>query len=152
MKPIESIRSEIFRISLFLVLLSGFISPVGIDASEVARIGACDYPPYEFAYPEDDKRGFDVEVAEAAFQRVGIDTVFEFYPWARAIQMAMDGELTAVLSCVDKPKRREFFIMSDPISVSTRVSIVRKEYDGPPLNSLMVSLKGLILTAQPVLD
>jgi len=118
-----------------LVLLSNFITPIGAEASDVARITACDYPPYEFEHPDGDKRGFDVEVVEEAFRRVGLPAVFEFYPWARALQMTKDGEVTALLSCVDTLERRSFLIMSEPISASTRIFLVRKEYDGPSFTS-----------------
>ena len=91
---------------LILVLLSNFITPIGIEASDVARITACDYPLYGFEHPDGDKRGFDVEVVEEAFQQMGLTAVFEFYPWARALQMTKDGEVTALLYCIDTPERR----------------------------------------------
>jgi len=111
-------------------------------ASETVRIAACDFPPYEFEHPVGDKRGFDVEVVEEAFRREGVTAVFEFYPWARALKMTKDGEVTAVLSCIDTQKRRAFLNISEPISFSTIVFLVRKEYKGPPLTSFE-NLRGL---------
>ena len=73
---------------------------------------------------------------------ISIFWIFEFYPWARTLEMAKDGEVAAMLSCADTQKRREILIMSEPISSSTRVFLVRKDYKGPPLISFD-DLRGL---------
>jgi len=132
-------RKLTFLIVVMLALLLMFTQS---EASETVRIAACDFPPYEFEHPVGELRGFDVEVVEEAFRREGITAVFEFYPWARALKMAKDGEVAALLSCTDTQKRREFLIMSEPISSSTGVFLVRKDYKGPPLTSFD-DLRGL---------
>ena len=132
-------RKLAFLIVATLTLLLMFTQS---RAAETVRLVACNFPPYEFEHPVGDKRGFDVEVVEEAFQREDITAVFEFYPWARTLKMTKDGEATAVFSCSNTQKRREFLIMSEPISFSTRVFLVRKDYKGPPLSSFD-DLRGL---------
>ncbi|MBW2005175.1 MAG: amino acid ABC transporter substrate-binding protein [Deltaproteobacteria bacterium] len=132
-------RKLAFLIVAILTLLLMFTQS---EASETVRLVACNFPPYEFEHPDGELRGFDVEVVEEAFQREGITAVFEFYPWARALKMAKDGEVTAVVSCTDTQKRRAFLIMSDIISSSRRVFLVRKDYKGPLLTSFD-DLRGL---------
>ena len=123
------------KLAFLILFISGLLMLTQSEASETVRLVACNFPPYEFEHPVGELRGFDVEVIEEAFQREGITAVFEFYPWARALKMTKDGEATAVFSCIDTQKRRAFLIVSEPISFSTRVFLVRKDYKGPPLTS-----------------
>ena len=134
------------KLAFLILFISGLLMLTQSEASETVRLVACNFPPYEFEHPVGELRGFDVEVVEEAFRREGITAVFEFYPWARALEMAKDGEVTALVSCVDTQKRREILIMSEPISFSTRVFLVRKDYKGPPLTSFD-DLRGLMVGA-----
>ncbi len=130
------------RLAFLILFISSLLMITQSRASETVRVVACDFPPYEFEHPVGELRGFDVEVVEEVFRREGITAVFEFYPWARAVKMAKDGEATAVLSCMATQKRRAILIVSEPISFSTIVFLVRKDYKGPPLTSFE-NLRGL---------
>ncbi len=98
--------------------------------AESVVISATDYPPYEFANPEGGLRGFDVEVTEAAFERVGFSSEFKFFPWKRALEMTRQGNFTGILSCNYNDKRAQTFFFSTPISRSTDGYFVRKDHKG----------------------
>ena len=110
--------------------------------AQMLRIGATHYPPYEFEQPSDGRRGFDAEVVEEAFQRAGLAVRFEFYPWARALEMAKEGTLQGLITCRKTSERNEFFLFSDVLSTSIRIFLLRKDYDGPPLRQL-ADIKGM---------
>ncbi len=120
----------------FLLLAEALGISISGAAGETVLITATDFPPYEFETPENGLRGFDVEVAETAFSRVGIQAEFAFYPWTRAIQMGIDGKAGGVLTCAKNPDRKHVFIFSDPISKMTDIFLVRKDYNGPPIRNI----------------
>lgn len=115
----------------FSCMLGG-IQPVYAD-SPVLEIVACDYPPYEFATPENGLRGFDVDVVEEALRRAGYDTSFVFYPWARAYRMTVEGKAFAALTCSYKPEREIDLLYTKPISLMTDIYGVRSDYSGKPV-------------------
>jgi polar amino acid transport system substrate-binding protein len=104
-----------------------------IEKKEILIVGV-NYPPYEFEFPKDDLKGFDVEVTEEAFRRAGIKVRFEFYPWKRAMQMVKEGKVVASITCAKMPGRESFIKFSDPISSMTDIFLVRKDYKGPEIN------------------
>jgi len=110
--------------------------------AEIIVLSATDFPPYEFENPKDGLRGFDVEVVEAAFQRVQIASEFVFLPWKRALEKTKLGMFTGIFSCSHRPDREEHFIFSDMISSSTHGFIVRQDFDGFEPSSLQEA-KGL---------
>jgi len=93
------------------------------------KIVVSDYPPYEFAEPVDGLKGFDVEVLEAAFDRVQVNITIEFMPWKRAKYMTARGEVPAAFSCARDAEREKVFYFSDIISGLTHGLFVRKDFD-----------------------
>lgn len=121
--------------AFFLVLLIQPGAQARNAVPEEVLIVATDYPPYEFQYPENGLKGFDVEVAVEAFKRAGIKARVEFYPWARALEMIRRGEADAVLSCANVPSRDDFILLSDSIITVTGIFLVNKNYTGPPIHN-----------------
>lgn len=119
-------------------------------------IHAVNYPPYEIEQPTaDGLRGFDVEVATAAFERVGYALNVEFLPWKRIIAMARTGETLAVLSCGVAKDRNQYINYSDPISTTSRTYAAPLDYDGKKPQTIgdgkgakVVSVSGYILTKE----
>ncbi len=120
----QKLQTSLLTLPVILLLLSNTLR------AETILISATDFPPYEFAQPKDGLRGFDVEVVEAAFDRVGIDTNFSFFPWKRAVAQAKLGLNTGLLSCSYLPERDEYFVFSDPISEASHAFFLRKNFEG----------------------
>lgn len=108
--------------------LSFMFTSSGALRAETVVLAATDWPPYEFAKPEDGLRGFDVEVVEAAFNRVQIFTEFEFFPWKRALEMTKRGLYSGIITCSYRPEREEFILYSDQLSQSTYSFFVRRDF------------------------
>ena len=113
------------------------------------RILAVHYPPYEFENPVDGLKGFDVEVVEEAFMRIGKIAQVEFLPWSRAVEIVFAGQALGLLSCAKNVARDPYIYYSDPISFSSAGYFYRKDMPEPGYNSLE-ELRGKKVTA--VLD
>ncbi len=92
---------------------------------------AVDYPPYDIEKPTDGRRGFDVEVVEEVFRRLGIEGRVEFTPWKRALTLAESGEAAGVVSCADVPDRRSFLAVSDVLSTATPAFVLPTRHASP---------------------
>lgn len=84
----------------------------------------------------------DVEVTLAAFNHAGIKGEIRFFTWSRCLEEIQAGRATAILEIADVPIRREHFLVSHPLSRSTSVFLVRKDYNGPPI-TVPEMLRGL---------
>ncbi|WP_343565538.1 substrate-binding periplasmic protein [Kiloniella sp. b19] len=78
-------------------------------------IYAVHFPPYSI-FENETVDGQDVETVSAAFEAVGIEVVYRTLPWNRAYNLAVQGKIPALLSCLSNKEREEFFWISDPIS------------------------------------
>ncbi|OMH31701.1 ABC transporter substrate-binding protein [Motiliproteus sp. MSK22-1] len=113
------------------------------------RILAVHYPPYEFENPVDGLKGFDVEVVEEAFMRLGKTARVEFLPWARAVEIVFSGQALGLLSCARNVARDPHLYYSDPISSSSAGYFFRRNMPDPGFKSLE-ELRGEKITS--VLD
>lgn len=121
-----------------VLLLSAFslLSSFSFAQEKSLNILAVHFPPYEFETPVDGLRGFDIEVVEAAYQRVGISIKFEFLPWPRAVELAYSGKAFALLSCAWNKKRGQHLFFSNEISSATHGYFFRKGGKIPTFTSL----------------
>ena len=74
-------------------------------------------------------RGFDFEVATAAFELLGYEVDIEFLPWKRALAYARLGKVAGILTCAYTKERAEFMAFSDPISVFINGFYARKGHN-----------------------
>lgn len=119
-----------------IVAITCFISLSVRAGEKTLKIMAVHFPPYEFETPVDGLKGFDVEVVEEVFRRIGVNTQIVFSPWARALETVITGQENALLSCGYNKERDERLYLSDPISVGTHGYFVREDYSGPLFNSV----------------
>lgn len=107
-------------LAMMLAGLMPATQALGEETGKTVEILAVDFPPYEFENPENGLRGFDVEVVEAAFERVGHQAVVTFLPWKRAKKLVADGTAPGLLTCGYRPERETDFAFSSPISGASR--------------------------------
>ncbi len=117
--------------ALLIASFSVLISQTSVAEPIVLVTG--DYPPFDMQNSPDGKRGFDVEIAEAAFKAVGLEARTTFVPWKRAMVMLEKGDATAVITCAFREERTSFAIWSDPISEASVTFVVRKNQGNPAL-------------------
>ncbi|WP_428529418.1 substrate-binding periplasmic protein [Roseibium sp.] len=105
---------------LWVALLVVAIFPIGLPTlghpAGSVIILATDYPPFDIAEPEDDRLGFDHEVAVEAFKRKGITAEVVYVPWSRAVSETEAGNYPGLLTCAHTVERAEHFLFSAPIS------------------------------------
>ena len=88
------------------------------------------YPPYEMHEPVNGQRGFDYEVLQEAFTRMGYRAEIQFLPWRRALNYARRGDVAGILTCAYRADREEFLNFSDPISQFTSGFYTRVDHQG----------------------
>ena len=90
-----------------------------------------DYPPYEMAEPVNGLRGFDYDLVQEIFTRMGYETDIQFLPWKRALLYARISKSVGILTCAHHPDREEFLLFSNPISSFTSGFYIRNAFPGP---------------------
>lgn len=91
-----------------------------IATSEELELYGLNFPPFQIEFPENDLKGFDVEVVTEVFERAGIDVEVRFLPWKRVIAVAKKGVIAGMVSCSYQKEREEYLLFSDEISKSRR--------------------------------
>ncbi|KKJ78823.1 hypothetical protein WH95_01030 [Kiloniella litopenaei] len=121
------------------MVIYGIVFPRAVFAEQSKiTIYAVNYPPYSIEFPpKNELRGFDVEVAIAAFDQVGIKASIEYMPWSRILLRAKQGKIAAVLSCAKAASRDSFLYFSAPISNATNSYIAKQSYTGKIPQSLL---------------
>lgn len=72
--------------------------------------------------------GCDAQIVTEVFARMGFAVEYKFFPWARAMTIARNGEYDGTLEWDDTPDWQEFFyISSEPISPQEWVFFHRKD-------------------------
>ena len=126
--------SRIVALFASLLFSLSLITTAQAESSKPLVIYAADFPPYEIANPKPGGlRGFDVEVVEAAFARVGEQVEIRFLPWKRVVRLVKGGAAAAMLSCAHNRARESYYLFSDPISQATRTYAVSADYKGQML-------------------
>ncbi|MBN1968627.1 MAG: transporter substrate-binding domain-containing protein [Candidatus Delongbacteria bacterium] len=76
-----------------------FLSLVMFLQSEEIRVSADNWMPYN-GTPGDKKEGFVIDVLKKIFNSEKITVTYDVKPWARAVQMGLDGEVDAVIGAL----------------------------------------------------
>jgi polar amino acid transport system substrate-binding protein len=93
------------RIVLLLLLLLLIASPL---KAEPLRIVTEDFPPYNFPVGKKAK-GFCSEVIQAVLKQLNLQVPVEFYPWARAYEIAQTKKNILIYSIGRLPEREALF-------------------------------------------
>lgn len=77
---------------------------------------AAPFPP--FTNPESENPGLAWEISKEALESQGYIVSLEFAPWARALQLAIDGEYDGLLPAYWTDERTEWFHYPSPVAIS----------------------------------
>lgn len=81
--------------------------------------------------------GFHSEITIEAFKRVGYEVEVSFHPWARALDMAMNGKVDCLLTVYHTDEREDTLYFSDTVTTANVVLWKRVDSDIPDsINSL----------------
>ncbi len=106
------------------VLLVGF--PVSGFAQDTMTITTGEYPPYISEKVHD--LGAMSRIITESFALANIDVKFSFFPWARAMMLASEGQWDASSGWLHTQEREEHFFFSDPVVNINIVFFHLKEY------------------------
>lgn len=99
---------------LVLSLLFAVVNNAAAHAWRTLTIATTEYPPYTSTDME--HSGYINHIISAAFQRVGVDVVYQTIPWEEALAAAKAGQFDAVSYGNFTRVYNENFRLSDPIS------------------------------------
>jgi polar amino acid transport system substrate-binding protein len=83
------------------------------------RISGGEWQPYISEHAP--HYGFAAHLIAEAFAQVGIDVEWGFFPWARSIKVAQDGQWDGSAVWLESEERREHFLLSEPVAPSNWV-------------------------------
>lgn len=83
------------------------------NEEETLLFVAGEYPPFAYENGEDD--GFYIELVREAYNRKGIKTEFEFYPWSRCVEMLKSHDAFGSAGWIQNVDRYENSVFSNNI-------------------------------------
>ncbi|MEH6443802.1 MAG: transporter substrate-binding domain-containing protein [Oceanospirillaceae bacterium] len=90
-----------------IVLLFSLLMVSSLQAQPL-RIVTEEFAPYNFQVG-DEAKGLSSEVVQAVLKHVKLEASIEFYPWARAYEIAQAGKNTLIYSIARIPEREALF-------------------------------------------
>ncbi|QEN04336.1 transporter substrate-binding domain-containing protein [Thiospirochaeta perfilievii] len=104
-----------------------FLFSINILYSDAIFIGvASEFPPYQFNV-EGKVTGFDVDVANLLFFKMGIDIIFVQDEWDRVFNMLRAGTIDAIVGIENNEIRRIYFEFSKAYYTREDVLFVRAD-------------------------
>ncbi len=103
-------------------------------------------PVRDSATGEFDVLGFNRDVAEAVFSRVGVQFKFVVKPWQRCLKEAIDGDVDIVLDAASNEQRRRVYLLTTPIYTMTPAYFFHKSFEA----SLRDKTAKQIISSQPI--
>jgi polar amino acid transport system substrate-binding protein len=95
----------LMKISFVLFISLLIVNPL---QAQPLRIVTEHFPPYNFEV-DSQAQGFSSEVVQAVLQQSGLDADIEFYPWARAYELAQTDKNILIYSIARIPERENLF-------------------------------------------
>lgn len=99
-----------------VILLLLFIHSPQVVAESVVVLGSLEFPPYTGKRLH--QGGVITQIVREAFARTGYRAEVRYYPWARAMGMAREGDLDGLAMVWMRDERKEWLLFSEPVSTS----------------------------------
>lgn len=94
------------------VILTFLVISTTLSANKKVTLSTLDWPPY--IDQKIKNNGYVGKVVRQAFKVSGRDVEFKFFPWARALALATNGEVDGLVPEYYSTERKKNFIYSDP--------------------------------------
>jgi len=140
--------------SFFIIINIIFIVTIS-SASELPKKiiiakGNGQYPPYEMTVNKE-LVGFHIELIKSVASIMGIEVVFEKYPWKRAVSLFKNGEVDAI-SYFSKTSQRlkyTYYFEENIVSkINNAFVILKNRKDEIQFNGDLKALKGFVIGVQ----
>ena len=120
--------------------LGGLTACGGTDAknSDLPQIliGSDTYPPYIYLNNDGTPAGIDVEIATAAFRRMGYAARFEVIDWEQKTALVESGAIDCIWGCFSMQGRETLYRWAGPYMVSRQVVAVNADSSIQSLSDL----------------
>lgn len=104
-----------FQIMLICLVVLAFLSPAS-GAEKVIKFSEDPWPPYTFGEAgKAPEGGIAVDIIDAIFLKVAVDTEMMLYPWKRCLQQMQKGERDAIMLLGYSEQRESYLVYSDLI-------------------------------------
>ena len=110
-------------LALFIIVF--YCSPTLASEESIVFV-AEEYPPYGFT-ENGQAKGIDVDIIRAVCERLGIEPVFEFMPWARAMFETKNGRADAIHALFKTAAREEFLYYPTELQTIEKTVVVVKD-------------------------
>jgi len=113
-----------FSVVALAVFMASF-SASGVSG-ETLRLAVFEYPP--FLQQNAEGHGLEPSLVTAAFDQVGVEVEYSFYPAARAHRVARLGDYDGTLGWVHSEQRQQDFLFSEPVAEAPLVFFHLREF------------------------
>lgn len=125
-------------LSFTLILSLGITGCTKEDTSEIKErkviiVGCDDYAPFNYLDVNGEMTGIDVDLARAAFSKIGYDVVFQFINWEEKKELLEKNEVDCLWSSFTMTGREAEYKWAGPYMKSNQVIAVN---DDSPITSL----------------
>lgn len=100
------------------------------------KVGSDSYPPYNYLDEDGMAIGIDVELAKAAFKRMGYKAEFVYIDWERKKELVDSGEIDCIMGCFSMEGRLEEYNWAGSYMVSNQVVAVKEDSEIYSLSDL----------------
>jgi len=101
------------------------------DAGKLVVGTSADFPPFEFVDENGDFAGFDIALADAIGEKMGVEVEIADMPFDSLLAAVQEGKLDIVIAALNyTPERDENVDFTDPYLVSTTVLVVDESFEG----------------------
>lgn len=100
--------------------------PLAVSAGKITFVSPANLPPKIFIEKSRIK-GTYVDIIKAVCQRIGVEPVFQLYPWQRCVRMVKTGEADAIFPPFLTEERTQYlYFPSEAVSLTRNVIFARK--------------------------
>ena len=134
-------RSSIKKMMVFITSIMLIFALAGCNKAEDKNVGDSDkkilkvgtegtYKPFTYHNEKDELVGYDVEIAQAIAEEMGMKAEFSEFTWEGLLAALDNGQVDIVTNQVGiTPEREEKYIFSEPYLYSYPALIVKKDND-----------------------
>jgi len=122
----ETMQRTLTGLVAFLMLIVG-CGVVVAQTSETIRLTNGEWQPY--LSKDTPHYGFASHIVTEAFELVGVEVEYGFFPWKRSYKIAKEGTWDGTVVWVDSDERREHFLYSDAVVPQTNRFFHLKSFD-----------------------
>ena len=162
-KKTRTVRAAAFRVQYMALLLAALLLAVilsgcsGKDTAETApnkvkpviTVGCDDYPPFSYVDVDGNLTGIDIELATAAFGRMGYHPRFTIINWEEKKELLHNGDIDCIWSSFTMDGREEEYNWAGPYMKSLQVVAVNAGSDIYTLQDLAGKTVAVQSTTKP---